>query len=95
MMHISNENITRYCPEQHIYNTLLKLDDKHILELGCGKAEITRVIATDGIARHITALEVDDIQHRYHQCISDLPNVTFIKAGAMLFQCSHVLRRLY
>ena len=87
MMHISDENITRCCPEQDIYNTLLQLDNQRILELGCGKAEITRAIATDGMARHITALEVDEIQHRYHQRINDLPNVTFIKAGAEQIPC--------
>jgi len=86
-MQISDLNTTRCCPEQDIYNTLLQLDGKNILELGCGKADITRSIATAGTNRHMMALEVDEIQHRHHQNITDLPNVTFIKAGAEQIPC--------
>jgi len=74
--------VTRTCPEMEVYNQLLELDGKAILELGCGRAEITRAIATDGINRRVTALEVDEIQHRNHLAIDDLPNVEFIMAGA-------------
>ncbi|TLS67078.1 class I SAM-dependent methyltransferase [Mariprofundus erugo] len=74
--------ITHTCPERDIYNSLLALDEKNILELGCGRAEITRAIATDGYGRRLTALEVDAIQHSRHQAIDDLPNVDFIMAGA-------------
>jgi len=87
MMIISDPSITRTCPEREIYNGLLQLDGKAILELGCGKAEITRAIATEGHNRHITALEVDDIQHRKHLAIDDLPNVEFIMAGAEEIPC--------
>ena len=61
---------------------MLALDNKHILELGCGSAEITRNIATAGAGREITALEVDEIAHEKNLQISDLPNVTFAIAGA-------------
>jgi SAM-dependent methyltransferase len=81
-MQISESNITRHCPERDIYNGLLNLDDRDILELGCGRAEVTRAIATDGVNRRITALEVDTIQYHNHLTISDLPNVEFILAGA-------------
>ncbi|HKI61847.1 MAG TPA: class I SAM-dependent methyltransferase [Mariprofundaceae bacterium] len=74
--------VTRACPEKEVYNQLLALDGKAILELGCGRAEITRAIATDGINRRVTALEVDEIQHRNHLAIEDLPNVEFVMAGA-------------
>ncbi len=81
-MKIAAEQIDRSCPEPEIYNSLLSLDNKHILELGCGSAEITRDIATSGAARKITALEVDEIAHNKNLQIIDLPNVTFGLAGA-------------
>jgi len=81
-MKIAVEQIEVNCPEAEIYNRLLALDGKHILELGCGSAEITRNIASDGAARKITALEVDEIAHGKNLQITDLPNVTFGMAGA-------------
>jgi len=70
------------CPEADVYNRLLPLDNKHILELGCGAAQKTRDIATTGVNRRITALEVDRLAHQKNRQISDLPNVTFALAGA-------------
>jgi len=81
-MEITIDNIEKICAENDIYETHLTLDDKKILELGCGNAEITRIIATGGRKRHITALEVDEIQHAKNLEISDLPNVHFKLAGA-------------
>ncbi len=81
-MKIAVEQIDVSCPETEIYNRLLALDHKHILELGCGSAEITRNIATSGTGRKITALEVDEIAHAKNLQITDLPNVTFALAGA-------------
>ena len=81
-MKIAVEQIDVVCPEPEIYNRLLTLDHKHILELGCGSAEITRNIATSGAGRKITALEVDEIAHAKNLQIADLPNVTFAIAGA-------------
>jgi len=81
-MNIAAENIALSCAESEIYNRLLELDGKHILELGCGCAEITRDIATTGAGRKITALEVDEIAHEKNLHITDLPNVTFVLSGA-------------
>jgi len=81
-MKLKETNITRTCREPELFNELLELDGKHILELGCGRAELTRLIATEGRGRSMVALEVDEIQHRLHQCIEDLPNVEFRMAGA-------------
>ncbi|HED16598.1 MAG TPA: class I SAM-dependent methyltransferase [Gammaproteobacteria bacterium] len=81
-MKIASENISISCPEAEIYNRLLSLDNKHILELGCGNAEITRNIAVSGANRRVTALEVDEIAHEKNLKIVDLPNVTFALAGA-------------
>lgn len=82
MMKIATDTIDNACSESEIYNRLLALDGKHILELGCGSAEITRDIATAGAGRKITALEVDRIAHEKNLQIQDLPNVTFLLAGA-------------
>ena len=81
-MRITQENIERICPESDIYQACLTFDDKRILELGCGKADLTRNIATGGSNRHITALEVDEIQYTKNLEITDLPNVSFKLAGA-------------
>lgn len=81
-MQIANDQIDVTCPEPDIYNRLLNLDGKHILELGCGAAEITRHIATGGDDRRITALEVDRVAHEKNLQIDDLPNVLFDLAGA-------------
>ena len=81
-MKISAENIGLVCPETEIYNRLLSLDYMHILELGCGDAQKTRAIATSGVNRKITALEVDETAHKKNLQIADLPNVTFGLSGA-------------
>jgi len=81
-MKITAEKIDINCPESEIYERLLSLDGKHILELGCGSAEITRNIATSGVGRKITALEVDQIAHEKNLQITDLPNVMFALSGA-------------
>jgi ubiquinone/menaquinone biosynthesis C-methylase UbiE len=82
LMRISADKIDITCSESEIYHRLLSLDNKHILELGCGSAAITRDIATAGPGRKITALEVDEIAHEINMQISDLPNVTFGLSGA-------------
>ena len=60
----------------------LPFDGANVLELGCGKAEKTRMLAETGRMKEIVALEVDDIQHRRNLQISDLPNVQFRHGGA-------------
>ena len=81
-MNISQSPITITCPEYQVYEPLLSLDGKQILELGCGKAELTRQITDHGINRYITATEVDEIQHNKNLQIDDLPNVNFVLAGS-------------
>lgn len=81
-MKISADNIYLNYNEADLYNRLLSLDNKQILELGCGSAEITRKIASAGSERQITALEVDEIAHQKNQQLTDLPNVSFKLSGA-------------
>ncbi len=60
----------------------LPFDGASVLELGCGKAEKTRLLAETGRLKEIVALEVDDIQYRRNLQISDLPKVQFRSGGA-------------
>ena len=60
----------------------LPFDGARVLELGCGKAEKTRLLAETGRPREIVALEVDAIQHRRNLQIAGLPNVHFRHGGA-------------
>lgn len=69
-------------PEPPLLERCLPLDGARILELGCGRAQLTRAIATAGRDRSILALEVDEAQHALNLGIDDLPNVRFALGGA-------------
>lgn len=81
-MQLISEEIELTAPETEIYHRLLELDNKHIVELGCGNADITRDIATSGAGRRVSAFEVDEVAHNANIQITDLPNVSFELAGA-------------
>lgn len=81
-MQLNAAEIDTTCRESVIYQRLLALDNKHILELGCGNAEKTIDIAGTGINRRITALEVDAKAYRKNLSLNNLANVTFGLAGA-------------
>jgi ubiquinone/menaquinone biosynthesis C-methylase UbiE len=68
--------------ELEIMAQVLPLADARILELGCGRAWMTRRIAEEFHPAAITATEVDLIQHEKNLLIPDLPNVTFVYGGA-------------
>lgn len=70
------------CAEPELIEQRLKLDGSRILELGCGRAQLTRLLATAGTARSVLALEVDAVQHGLNLAITDLPNVRFELGGA-------------
>ena len=72
----------KICSESEVFEKVLSLDNKSILELGCGRADITRLIASNGHGRLVTATEVDEQQHSNNLLIDDLPNVTFMIAGS-------------
>lgn len=75
-------------PEPQLFERLLPLDGASIVELGCGRAQLTRLIATTGQSRRVLALEVDEVQHRINAGITDLPNVRFDLAGAQAIPAS-------
>jgi SAM-dependent methyltransferase len=52
------------------------------LELGCGSARQTRLLAAGGKFAAILALEVDRVQHEKNLLIDDLPGVRFALGGA-------------
>jgi ubiquinone/menaquinone biosynthesis C-methylase UbiE len=81
-MEIAPSGNTQSCPENDVFERLLPLDGAHILELGCGAAELTRRIAESGRDRTILALEVDQTQQKINESITDLPNVRFAFGGA-------------
>lgn len=81
-LRIAIDPIEWSCTERELIEHRLQLDGCRIIELGCGRAELTRVLASGGRGRRILALEVDAIQHAKNLQIADLPNVEFVFAGA-------------
>jgi SAM-dependent methyltransferase len=60
----------------------LPLDAARALELGCGAARQTRLLARSGKFASIVALEVDRVQHALNLALADLPSVRFGLGGA-------------
>lgn len=84
-----SEHLEKIATDQDVLEALHPgLDHKRIVELGCGRAELTRFVATAGAGRDILALEVDEIQHRKNLAITDLLNVRFEFAGAQDIPCA-------
>jgi SAM-dependent methyltransferase len=79
-MLISNPEADLVANEAEILDELLHLKGVTILELGCGKAEKTRIVARK--AASVLALEVDETQLARNLAIADLPNVRFAHGGA-------------
>lgn len=68
--------------ERELIERTLRLDYSQIVELGCGKADLTRLLASGGAGRSVVAFEVDDLQHAKNLARTDLPNVRFERGGA-------------
>ncbi len=81
-LRIAIEPIALTAPEPPQFEQRLKLDHSDILELGCGRADLTRLIANGGPGRRVLATEVDEIQHAKNLATATLPNVRFELAGA-------------
>lgn len=81
-MKIADPTQTLLVNEVKLMLEQLPFDGAQVLELGCGKAEKTRLLAETGRVSGILALEVDTIQHERNLQIADLPNVQFRHAGA-------------
>lgn len=61
---------------------MLPLAGAIVLELGCGAADKTRLIAERTNVASITAVEIDPVQHEKNLRTEDLPKVTFKSYGA-------------
>jgi SAM-dependent methyltransferase len=89
-MTIADPTAGEVCHEYVIVQRLLPLAGARVLELGCGQAAMTRVIAQGGPrggaggarVASIVAFEVDRIQYAKLLQIDDLPNVSFRFGGA-------------
>src|SRR5689334_10117992 len=81
-MRLDDPATTRACPESEIYESLLTLDGATILELGCGKADHTRRIASSHPTASIVAAEVDQLQHAANVAAAAPPNMRFAEFGA-------------
>lgn len=75
-------------PEASVYEALLPLAGARILDLGCGRAEATRTIASRHPDARILALEVDKVQHEINVANRDLPNVEYAEGGAQAIPAS-------
>ncbi len=78
-MQIASKETGPVIDEQNIFGKL-PMEGSKILELGCGKAEKTRLVAKQ--AQSVLALEVDLIQLGKNRETNDLPNVVFDRGGA-------------
>ena len=65
-----------------VLGEMLRFDGARVLELGCGAAEKTRLIAERTGVSAIVASEVDQIQHAKNLEIRALPKVSFAAFGA-------------
>src|SRR6185437_6651762 len=81
-MHLSGPAGQPEQPEAMVYESLLPLAHARVLELGCGRAEATRAIAQRHPDAHITAMEVDTMQHEINIAQRDLPNVDYVEGAA-------------
>lgn len=74
-MRIENPSVDLVANEGDLLEALLPLTGATVLELGCGKAEKTRIVAKKSAS--VVALEVDEIQLARNRQITNLPNVVF------------------
>jgi ubiquinone/menaquinone biosynthesis C-methylase UbiE len=79
-MRISDPEANVVANEADVIEQLLHLKGATVLELGCGKAEKTRIVARK--AASVLALEVDERQLAKNLAIGDLVNVHFAHGGA-------------
>ena len=81
-MRIHDEKAYHVRTEQEVIGQILEVRGKEVLELGCGRAWMTRLLAEQFAPSRIVATEVDRIQHEKNLRIRDLPSVTFRYGGA-------------
>lgn len=68
--------------ELDLLDRLVPLHAQHVIELGCGAAELSRRLLGRHPACSVTALEVDEAQHAKNLAAPPTPGLTFMAAGA-------------
>lgn len=79
-MRIADPNVSRVADEGEVLSERLSLPGAKVLELGCGKADKTRLIART--AGSVLALEVDSTQLAINKASEKPDNVQFEYGGA-------------
>jgi len=79
-MRIADSDVSLVSDEWEIINELLSLPGARVVELGCGKADKTRLVAQH--AASVLALEVDSTQLANNQAAGEPDNVRFEYGGA-------------
>lgn len=79
-MRIADPNVSLVADEEKMIAALLTLPGARVLELGCGKADKTRLVART--AASVLALEVDSIQLANNRAADTVDNVQFEYGGA-------------
>lgn len=79
-MQLLQEKITETFNEKYLVESF-NLNNKIILELGCGNASMTKKIAQNGFDRKIIAYEIDEIQHKKN-AHENINNIDFILGKA-------------
>jgi ubiquinone/menaquinone biosynthesis C-methylase UbiE len=69
-------------PEIELLGEELPLENARLIELGCGAAAMTRLIAERYPVAEIVATEVDSKQHAKNLLAEPIPKVTFAAGGA-------------
>lgn len=81
-MQINNPTAYREATEAEVIADLLDLKGRRVLELGCGAACMTRLLAERFKPATVVATEVDAIQHEKNLALAEVPGVRFRMGGA-------------
>jgi len=81
-MQLNDPDACRTATELEIMEQLFPIRGMRVLELGCGRAWMTRRMSELFQPQELIATEVDRIQHQKNLQIDDLPGVRFIYGGA-------------
>ena len=81
-MKLSDPASSAACPEFLVYTACLPFEDAVVIELGCGRAEHTRAIASTYPRARITAFDVDQVQYELNRSAVNPRNLRFELGGA-------------
>jgi SAM-dependent methyltransferase len=81
-MRINDPQAYRTVAEVELIDELLDLKGRRLLELGCGAAWMTRLLAERFAPAEVVATEVDRIQHEKNLALGDLPGISLRLGGA-------------